>query len=384
MTNPVATSPNLRTTWRGARFPVGVLLLVALTAAIVVATTGRGSQGTLDPDAFVPQGARALAQVLRAGGVQVIRVDNVPAAVRGAGPGVVIFAPLLTDLTPEELGLLAHLPAELVVVAPTGPDLELLGISARLVSSTDVAQRRPACALPAANRAGSAVVGGLTYQATGTSTTTAFGCYASGGSAALLRLPDQRVTVLGSGTLFSNEELDQQGNAALALGLVGAQQEVRWLVPAVDRPRLGAARTRTLHSFVPTSLAFVVLQLGVVVIVLALWRARRLGRVVPELLPVVVRAAEAVEGRSRLYQAARASGAAAEQLRAGARHQLGRWLGAAGETRREVLVAQTAARTGRTPGAVDTLLYGAPPADGAALVQLAGDLDDLTREVADS
>ena len=46
-------------------------------------------------------------------------------------------------------------------------------------------------------------------------------------------------------------------------------------------------------------------------LLLALWRARRLGPVVAEPLPVVVRAAETVEGRARLYRRGGARGQAA-------------------------------------------------------------------------
>ena len=122
------------------------------------------------------------------------------------------------------------------------------------------------------------------------------------------------------------------------------------------------------------------------VAILALWRARRLGPVVTEPLPVVVRASEAVEGRSRLYRAARARGTAAEALRAGTRDRVVRRLGLATDSGRAAVVDAVTARTGRDPAELDALLYGAAPGDDAALVRLAGDLSaleqSLTREVA--
>ena len=84
------------------------------------------------------------------------------------------------------------------------------------------------------------------------------------------------------------------------------------------------------------------------VVVLALWRARRLGRVVEEPLPVVVRAAETVEGRGRLYRAAGARDRAAEALRRGARDRLVPRLGLPAGADREALVGTVAVRTGRT------------------------------------
>lgn len=375
-------SPTMRSAWQRARFPLGLLLLVVLSALVVVATLGRGGQAALDPDAYVPQGSHALAQLLRDNGTRVTRVDNVPDAVRGAGPGTTVFAPTLFSLSHTELGLLANLPGELVVVSPTADELEALAVAVRVTGGVAVQKRSPACDLPAATKAGTVQLGGVTYQATGAAAS--IDCYDTGGSPTLVRLPGQRVTVLGSGSLFTNDKLGNQGNASLALGLVGSGAEVRWLVPSTNRQLLGAQRTRSLNSFVPDSLTFSLLQLGVAVLVLALWRARRLGRVVPEPLPIVVRAAEAVEGRSRLYRASRSSGSAGEQLRAGTRNTLGRWLGLSLDTSRESLVSNSAARTGRDPAALDALLYGAPPADDAALVRLADDLDNLTREVAGS
>ncbi len=64
------------------------------------------------------------------------------------------------------------------------------------------------------------------------------------------------------------------------------------------------------------------LQLAVAVVLLALWRARRLGPVVPESLPVVVRAAEATEGRGRMYRRAGARDRAAGRLRAATRTRI--------------------------------------------------------------
>jgi hypothetical protein len=72
---------------------------------------------------------------------------------------------------------------------------------------------------------------------------------------------------------------------------------------------------------------FGVVQLLVALGVLALWRGRRLGPVVEEPLPVVVRAAETVEGRSRLYRKAGARDVAAEALRRAAVRRLGTALG---------------------------------------------------------
>ena len=50
-------------------------------------------------------------------------------------------------------------------------------------------------------------------------------------------------------------------------------------------------------------------------LLVALWKGRRIGPLVAERLPVVVRASETVEGRGRLYRSRRARDRAADALR---------------------------------------------------------------------
>ena len=109
----------------------------------------------------------------------------------------------------------------------------------------------------------------------------------------------------------------------------------------------------------------------VAVLLVAFWRGRRLGPVVAERLPVVVRAAETVEGRGRLYRARRARDRAAAALGAG--RSTGSPPGSASPRRRagRRVVAAIAVRTGQDPQEVGAALYGPPPADDAGLVGLA-------------
>jgi hypothetical protein len=97
---------------------------------------------------------------------------------------------------------------------------------------------------------------------------------------------------------------------------------------------------------------------------------------VTEPLPVVVRAAESVEGRGRLYRSAKARDRAADALRAASRDAAVRQLGLGLAEDPAALVEAAAGRTGRAPAEVHDLLYGPVPADDPALVRLA---DALTR-----
>jgi hypothetical protein len=131
------------------------------------------------------------------------------------------------------------------------------------------------------------------------------------------------------------------------------------------------------------------LQLVVALFFLAAWRARRLGPVITEPLPVVVRAAETVLGRARLYASARARPTAAAALRSGSRARLAALIHLDSSAEPQVMIVAVAARTGVEPARVAALLYpgGGYGAAGseAALVRLADDLDrleQLAKEVA--
>jgi hypothetical protein len=375
---PTATGPTLRSTARSARGPVLVVLALVLTGIAVAAYSATGPKGTLDPAAYNPDGSHALAALLRNRDVAVRRVETVEAVESRADSTV--FVPIAAAFTPDELGHLADLPGRVVVVGAAGPSLVALGAAVTDAPVVAVERRAPACALPVAARAGDVHIGGITYRATGAAEVTE--CYASSGRPTLVDLPVARLTLLGSADLFTNARLDERGNAALAIGLLGSGRDVQWLLP-----RPGArdvASDRTLNDLISPSLKLGALELLVALLVLALWRARALGPVVSEPLPVVVRAAEAVEGRSRLYRAARARGSAADALRTGARDRLARRLGLGPDATRAAVVDAVVARIGRDPVGVDALLYGAAPNDDAALVRIADDLDILIREVAGS
>jgi len=93
--------------------------------------------------------------------------------------------------------------------------------------------------------------------------------------------------------------------------------------------------------------------LVIAAILAALWRGRRLGPVVAERLPVVVRAAETVEGHGHLYWSRRSRDRAAAAL---------------------------TPRSGRSTGEIVALLAGPVPTDDATLVALAGGLDKLEKD----
>lgn len=368
-----STAPTGRSVWRGARAPVAAALVLVLVSVGLAALHARGDGGTLDPRSYAPGGTRAAATLLGQQGHAVRVVGDLPQLRSALRPDSTVAVVAPGALTPDELADLGRLGARLVVTGATTGDLDALGLPVS-AEDADVHVRRPACALAAATRAGAAVTGGHAYTAGPQEAGSA--CYGDGGRATVLDLPARRVTLLGTAETFTNDRLDDQGDAALTLGVLGSGGDVLWLLPDAGRALPGAQRS--LRDLLPDAVPLAALQLGVAAVALALWRARRLGRVVSEPLPVVVRAAESVEGRSRLYQLAGARGPAAEALRSGARDRLARRVGLRPDALPDELVRTVAARGGRAPDEVGALLFGPPPPDDAALVRLADGLDGLT------
>jgi hypothetical protein len=198
-----------------------------------------------------------------------------------------------------------------------------------------------------------------------------------------LTVAGRTVTVLGTGLPLTNSYLARQGNAALALNLLGAGGPVVWLIPSVPPPTAAAGGPRSLTSLVPEAAWLVAAQLGLAALLAAAWRARRLGPLTPEPLPVVVRASETVEGHARLYQARRARDRVAANLRAAALARLLPAIGLPAGAEPAAATAALAARSTLEQAAVAELLYGPVPGTDAALITLASDLDVLATDMLD-
>jgi hypothetical protein len=310
----------------------------------------------------------------------------------GQAPALIITSPYL--LRPAQLGTLARLPGNLVVVEPdsavlaalSGPAARAPGSSAAprvtVAGADEVRPVRPGCSLASATVAGDAAMGGVLMQVRSAAEAAAAGqCYPVDGHPSLVRYQaaGRTVTLLGSGVPLTNAALAQRGNAALALNLLRGSPRLVWLVPSP--PAVTAAGQKSLFQEIPGPAYLVTVQLFVAAGLAALWRTRRLGPLVAEPLPVVVRASETVEGHGRLYRSRRSRGRAAEVLRDAARHRITGRLALPAGADAGAVCAAVAALTGREPGAVQAILYGPAPRDDAALVALGRDIDALEGEV---
>ncbi len=358
---------------------IGVILLGAVLIAFLTPVTP--AEGFLDPDSTQATGTHALADILAARGTLVERVTTTAAAVqvaRGGATAIVVTNPEM--LTTAELDELASANADIVIVEPDQVSLAVLAPALSVVASTAVGPTQPGCPLPAARLAGNADMGGTgLHLAAGQPGVT---CYPSGGRPSLVQYTSgsRLVTVLGTGAPLDNQNLAHLGNAALALNLLGAFPRLAWLVPqlVLSAP---AGGTKSLWQLIPHATYLVAAELAVAVLLTALWRGRRLGPLVAERLPVVVRAAETAEGHARLYQARRARDQAAMVLRTAALDRLKPALGLPVAATPEAITSALAGRSALAPAQLHSLLFGPPPDSDGALVRLASDLDAVEREV---
>ncbi|MEU9300500.1 DUF4350 domain-containing protein [Streptomyces sp. NPDC048269] len=372
-----------------------VLAFLAVLAAggLAVAALDSGTRhGLLDPRSPDPYGSRAVAELLEDRGVTTRVVTTASEAAAAAGPRTTL---LVTD--PDRLGTTQRgvirsamdlSGGRTVLLAPGGHSLPDLTPGVHTKGEAESDTLAPACTLPAATSAGRAGTGGgLRYTTALPRATT---CYPSDGHPTLLVLPTGTTggdtVLLGSETVLLNESLAEEGNASLALQLLGSRPELVWYMPSLaDSDPATDSGEKSLFDLIPAGWSWALLQLFVAAVLAALWRARRLGPLVTEKLPVVIRASEATEGRARLYRKAGARDRAATVLRAATRERLAALVGVPHTQAHDpsALTPAVSARLTGEPQARDVtaLLFGPTPSDDAALVALADHLDALEREV---
>jgi hypothetical protein len=397
--------------WRRWRAPLVLVALVLIGGGIIAALQPSAPTSEyLDPAGTGANGAHALADILASRGHTVIREDTPEGAEAAAGNGgatLVITSPAL--LSAGQLTGLAQVHADLVLVGPDGNALGAFAPGITVLATAPVSVLQPNCSLPAAQVAGTADMGGLlmTLPYTGSQCYAAEGTSDIFGSSLVQYQADGRlITVLGTGSPLTNGGLAQQGNAALALNLLAARSRIVWLVPASGSAAGavgggqggggtgggggqggggqgggGGGSQQSGLGLIPLAAYLVVIQLGIAVLLAALWRVRRLGPLVPERLPVVVRASETVEGLAGLYRSRRARDRAAAALRTATLTRILPVLGLAPGSRPHEVVSAISAWSGSGTPLVEAMLFGPAPADDAALVALAGDLDALERKV---
>ena len=363
--------------WRTWAWAVLTIVALAVIAGVGAYLTAPRPGARMDPKSTEPDGAHALVTLLRDGGVEVVEADTVADVERAARPGTQILVAQSQYLTDTALlDRLASAPGDLLLVEPTVRTREALMPGVRMSAGSTSFDSNPNCSLREANRAGTVQFGPSdTYRATDGRTMTS--CY--GGILIRYRDNGRIVTAIGNTDFMTNGSLLQAGNAALAMNLAGALPRLVWYAP--HRIEGETSSTSSVSDLIPENVTWIVWQLCVVVLLVALWKGRRTGPLVAEELPVVVRASETVEGRGRLYRSRRARDRAAAALRTATVQRLLPRLGLGPGAPAPAVVTTVARRSGADPGFVSYHLFGPPPATDHDLLQLARALDDIERQV---
>jgi Domain of unknown function (DUF4350) len=375
-----AVGPTVAQRWRGARWVVLAIGVIVGVAVLSAWLTAPQPGGRMDPTSTSPEGARALVTLLRDHGVEVIAADSVADVERSTRPDTLLVIAETFRLNDDDLlHRLAAVPGDRLLVGPVSRVRDELAPQIRGDDATTFGGAEPGCDLREATRAGTVQLGlSDAYQAAGDVPVTR--CY----DGSLVRYVDdgRTVTVVGSADFMTNSGLLEEGNAALAMNLAGTAPRVIWFAP--QRSEGETQGGESISDLIPDRVWWIVLQLCVAVALLAVWKGRRIGPLVAERIPVVVRASETVEGRGRLYRSRRAGDRAAEALRTATLQRMTPRLGLSQNAAPPAVAQAVAERCGLNPQAVAHTLFGPPPATDADLVNLAHELDNIERQVAQS
>jgi hypothetical protein len=370
-------TPTVRAATRRSAFWIvaGLFLLAVAIGTLLVTGASSRAGDPLSATNAAPAGAKAVAEVLRQQGVTVTATSDLAATTAALGDParttLFLFDPK-GYLGADQYAKLAGLGTDTVLM---GPGFQALAAFAPGVSQAGAvagATLHADCDVPAVRRAGSVSGGGTGFRITGASTAT--GCLASaGGVFSLIRLDDasRQITVVGTKDAFSNEHVAERGNAALALGLLGEKPHLVWYSPSVSDVAGGAP---SLAELTPAWVSPAMILAILVFLAAAFWRGRRLGPLVVENLPVVVRASETMEGRARLYQRSSARLHALDALRIGALERLAAQCGLSHSAAVQDVVAAVADLAGIPVPRVRALLVDEVPATDRDLVRLSDEL----------
>lgn len=362
------------------------LLLAGLTAA-VQSSTGP-TREPLDPGSTTASGARALVRVLEQRGTRVDVVDRVDDLDRSELDGATVLvddsAGALDAAVARRLGRSAE---HVVLLTTDRAALDALGLDVVPAGPVlgDATVPTSGCAVPAVAAAGRLTVTGEGYRTTsdGPIPTGTDLCVRTGSGddrvAGIVRTatPAGDVTLVGTTGALRNDTITTAGNAAFALDLLGSDDRLVWYTPT----RTSADAAPTIGSLAPPWVPGALLLLALVAVAAGVWRGRRLGPLVVERMPVVVRASETTEGRARLYARTRDRTHALDTLRLAALRRIGHRLGLPRGTHVDEVVRAAARATGRPPAAVRAVLVGGPTTDDRALRDGATALDHLERAV---
>jgi hypothetical protein len=291
---------------------LGVLVLLVVVSWLQRSTAE--FSGPLDPRNPKHDGAQAVARVLDDHGVDVSVVRDQASYLRQVADRdttVVVTNPQdLGGRSLDELRRHAANAGSIVLVGPSEPVFRAFAITPGTVPAGAVAAH---CGVSFAD--------GLTLEVPTSTAVVGAGCFDAEGAVLLKQAEqDQRVWLFTAPDVFRNYAVLHGDNAAFALRLLGQHPKLIWYV--ADARDTTASDAVTISSLLPDWLYPSLWVVALSLLAFLLLRSRRLGPLVHEPLPVVIRAAESTESRGRLYRKTRDRDHAAAILRQATRRRL--------------------------------------------------------------
>jgi hypothetical protein len=360
--------------WRSRARRAGPLIAL-LAAAIVVAvivTPEPDSGLPLDPVSTRPDGTLALMELLRGVGRDATAVaPDEP----GAAPVVLLLRDQLTEDERRALEGRVEQGARLVVTdprSPLAPQVIGAGLPFGLAPELERACRLPALRDVASVRPDDSARYELPARAQG-----CFGDREQGFWMVVQSRGRGHVVALGDAGFLTNTGLRHADNAVLAVQLLTPEGTDR---VEVVRPVL-RAESGGLLDLVSDGVRAAFWQLVIGFLVVAAWRARRLGAPLIERAPVRLASSDLTAAVGVLLGRNEGRAATLERLAEDTRRRLARRLGLTDTVDVGLLTEQLAARTSLDADEVTRVLQPAPPADDEAMLDATTALADLEQAV---
>lgn len=357
------------------KFVLSIAAIIGLLVVIAWWTQSKVQyDDPLDPQNPKPEGAQAVARVLVAHGVQ---VDI------ARGQAALVATPIDSDTTLLTTGVDNLGKSTLKVfrqASRAAGSTVLVGSAWSLVDLYSLGEPREAVYGEVAAQCADPLVSDLTVEVDEDSSFADEGCFTTGTGSVLIH-PGTTTNVwfLGSSAVMANKTITDADNAALALRLLGQHPRVVWYLPSTADTV--ATDGRDISLFLPRWLAPSLMMLAVAFVMVMFWRGRRLGALVVEPLPVVVRASETTASLGRLYHRAKDRPYAAGLLVTATVGRLRTALGLSHGATHDDVCAAAALRSGRDVLDVRRLLGDHTPRNDAELTRLGQDLLTLEDEV---
>ncbi|WP_256840914.1 DUF4350 domain-containing protein [Ornithinimicrobium cryptoxanthini] len=371
-----------------------LLVLVIAIGAAALNGMRTANQLPFDPDNPEDNGMHALARVLEQEGVEVTVARGLPALLRAPlTPDTTVLVAGTALLGPDAGAQVMEYAASagrLVVLTPESNTEEALGLPVEGGTRAQTGAAAPVCEATLLHwREGDEIsAGNRLVEVTGDAGSPQ-PCfpptpgYNAGGARAgfLIELPASSssahpdTVVAGIASSLTNQHITDDANAAAGLRLLGAHEQLVWYVPSIadagDTPPQSLIDVLP-DAFLP-SVMVLVLALGATMI----WRGRRLGPVVTEPLPAVIRSVETTQSRSRMYHRAADRDRALASLQLAARRRLASRVGLSQHAPPEQLVRALAEATGRHTDELHRMLVDASAPDDETLVRIAREVRSL-------